>query len=269
MPRVVTPESLAPAMKILLYGPQGAGKTVFCSTLNDHPLLGPALFANIEGGLISVAGRGDVEAEDISSTKDLEQLLWKIANRDSEFAKYRSLVIDSASELQTLNLQEVTMKAIQRDLQKYGAKAKRTLEDIDEIWQDDYGTSTAMLRRIFRMAKSLPITVIFTALPKNVYPKGAENNPNVQPIEVRPSLTDKLADSLMGYVDHVWYLFTGEPIDEQTGQPTRYILTRDRPPFRAKTRGMKFAAALGEVYANPTMPKLLDLFMQTEGGKTA
>jgi len=55
MPYKVTPEKVAGRMKILVYGPQGAGKTYLAATAQDHPAMRDVLFLSIEGGLMTVA----------------------------------------------------------------------------------------------------------------------------------------------------------------------------------------------------------------------
>ena len=245
-------------MNIIIYGAQGVGKTVLGGSAQDHPDLAPVLFVNIEGGLKSIAARGDIDAEDVGSTAELEELFWKLANKDPEYAKYRTVVIDSVTELQTLNLEEIVAKAV---ASKTGKNANRTTAD--EVWMDDYGKSTVQLKRLLRWFKDLPINVIITALPKKVYPKGKKDE-DKEPSEILPSLTSKLGDSLMGYVDYVWYMFSEE---RENDEVIRYILTRDKGVYRAKTRGMNFSEAMGPVVTNPNMKDLYDLFLKSEGTK--
>src|SRR5690606_25265249 len=211
MPYKVTSEKVAGRMKILVYGPQGVGKTYLAATAQDHPAMRDVLFLNVEGGLMTIAYRGDIMAEDISSTKTLEDIFWKIANKDPEYAQFKTLVIDSGTELQTINLEEIVRQAIEKEVKQKGTNARKT--DIDEFWQDDYGKSTNQLKRIFRWYKSLPINVIITALPKKVYPRRRSNQEDVELIEVRPAFTDKLGDAVMGFVDFVWYLWEAEGED--------------------------------------------------------
>ncbi len=258
MPYKVTPEKVVDRMKILVYGPQGAGKTYLAATAQDHPAMRDVLFLSIEGGLMTVAHRGDIMAEDIPSTDALEDIFWKIANKDPKYAQFKTLVIDSGTELQTMNLEEIVRQAIEKETKQKGDKARKT--DIDEFWQDDYGKSTNQLKRIFRWYKSLPINIIITALPKKVYPRNRSNQEDVEPTEVRPAFTSKLGDAVMGFVDFVWYLWDAGGED---GKIHRYMLTRNKGIFQAKTRGVKFAEALGEVVVDPYLPDLYELFLKS------
>lgn len=271
MPKQLTVQDVARNMKICIYGPQGAGKTTFAATAQDHPEMRDVLFLDCEGGLMSVASRGDIHYERIHSTRQLEEIFWKVANGDPEYRRFKTFVIDSVTELQAVNLEEVVSEAIEKE------KRRRRQQDIDRSIDEphlrDYGKSTTQLRRILRWYKNLPVNIILTALPKYIYPpklEGQQEN-DQQPIEVRPDVTDKLGNALMGLVDCVWYLYT-EDVRDEAGNvigKARFMLTQDYGPFRAKTRGQRFAQALGLVVKDPYLPDLYDLLLKTEGGEDA
>lgn len=265
---------------ILLYGFPGIGKTWLASTAQDHPLMADVLFQNVEGGMITIASRGDIMAQDIvaikkfkptvqmpklrENTSTLEDEFWHLANRDPGYENIHTTVLDSGSEIQTLNLELL----VSESLANQAYKAKNKDRDQDDIYIEDYGKSNNMLKRLFRWYRDLPINVIITALPQFVYPKGPDGKvkQGVDPIAVKPQFTQKLADSVMGYVDFVWYMY------EDGGE--RYIITRDTGVFKAKTRGIKFAEAIGPVVKikNPNIPghdghtlaTLYDLYLKTE-----
>lgn len=218
------------------------------------------VFLNIEGGLLSVAHRGDIRAVDIDNTAQVEREFWLIKRRDKAagYEKTRTVVIDSGTELQTLDLEEIVTTAMKKSKRSKGGKER----SIDEIWQDDYGKSTAHLRRIFRMFKELPHHVIITALAKESYPKTAGGEAQakalgVEPLIVLPSLTQKVSTSVMGYMDFVWYTFYDQETQEYK------LLTKNSGPYRAKTRGPLFQAALGDVIVQPSLRDIYDLFVKT------
>src|SRR5690606_38509739 len=129
-----------------------------------------------------------IHYERIHSTEQLEEIFWKVANRDPEYQRFRTFVIDSVTELQAVNIEEVVSESIEKE------KRRRRQQDIDRSIDEphlrDYGKSTARLRRILRWYKNLPVNVILTALPKHVYPPREEGQQedDRQPTEVRPDV---------------------------------------------------------------------------------
>lgn len=251
----VAPE--APRIRALLYSEPGAGKTTLAAQAQDHQEMSPVLFANVEGGLLSIAHRKDIHAVDIRNTDELYRLYRQIKNKDGMFADISTLVIDSMTELQTQNLDEIVSTAME------SGKAKdRNRESYDEIWQEDYGVSTVQLARLIRWFRGLDINLILTAHAKFVYPpsgnsrKAAELQ-QAEPVAVLPMLTQKLCKTVMGIVDYVWYL----QYDPETDK--RYMLTRPDGIYQAKTRGPKFQKLLGNIVENPTMPEVYDLLVKS------
>lgn len=251
----VQPES--PRMRILLYSEPGAGKTTLASTAQDHDDLAPVLYADVEGVAGAVGHRDDIHAVKIASTDDLRKLYYALLHKKGDFAEVQTLVIDNATELQTLNLDEIVHEEMSKD-------SKRKSED--EIWQEDYGVSTVQLLRLFRWFKGLDINLIITAHAKFVYPKTDSRNPaaalNAEPLAVLPMLTQKLCKQTMGLVDYVWFLNYDAEGDK------RQMLTRPDGIYQAKTRGQPYADLLGAIVDNPTMPMLYDALLQSRGGGT-
>lgn len=269
-----------PRFNILVYGPPGIGKTHFAGTAQDHPEMGDVLILNVEGGTLTLASRGDIRAVDIVSISErlpkgmilgenqstLETEFWKLANKDPEYSTIKTVVIDSGTECQTLCLEHLVLRALEKSS---NTKSER---DQDSIYLEDYGKSTAMLKRLFRWFRDLDVNVIITALPQFVYPKNADPNKAItaDPIAVRPLFTAKLGEAVMGYMDMVWYMY-----QDTEG---RHLLTQEHGVYKAKTRGMEFSAAVGQVIDikdyesnddGMTLPELYELFLKSENGRTA
>lgn len=236
-----------PRINALIYGRQGCGKTTLCATANDHPDLANVLFLNVEGGLLSVSGRGDIKKIDIRNIDVVEEVFWDLVNKDPDYADIQTVVIDSGSELQSLNLAQIVAEAVNSN------KNKR--DDQDFIQLDDYGKSNAQLKRIFRWYRDAPFNVIITALPQYIFPRG-NNQENQEPTDCLPQFTAKLAEAVMGYMDFVWYMY------EVDGE--RKLLTRPKGIYRAKTRGPRFSEAIGQVVDNPTLPALYQKLLESE-----
>jgi len=237
----VVPETAR--IKVLLYAFAGVGKTLFAATAQDHEATRDALFLNLEGGLLTIAGRRDIQATDLQSADHLEQVLDLIAQGHPAMSRFKTLVLDSGSELQTMSL-EHNIAYRQRNSQK---------PDLDEVDRRDYGRTGVQLKRILRKMRDLPINIIVTALPKET----KDDLGNIT--SIGPLFTPSLQEPIMGIFDFVWYMYVDQ-------NENRQILTRDQGVYRAKTRGPKFREALGVNFENPTIPILYNLLMESEGG---
>lgn len=254
---IIKPELFLGRFKSLVYGDPGAGKTWLGGTAQDHPNMANVHFFNIDGGIMTLAERGDIAATDIESTAQLEEELFRIASKDPKYDGVNTVVLDNISELQTIDL-EATAKTELRNRLK-----KDKDYTIDEIYLEDYGISGKRISRVLRGFRDLPIGVIFIAHKKD---KKRRNSDTIE--ESKPNLTEKLCTSIMGYMDFVWYLYTADiPITLDNGQQInethRYLLTQSYNGFICKTRGIKFASALGTIVQDPTFPEIMDVYLKT------
>ena len=254
MPSIVRSDEVI--LKGLLAGWPGSGKTTFLASAADVPALSPVVCLSFEGGLLSVAHRGDIYEERLHSMKQVDEVFWKVVNKDKEWAPFKTLLIDSGSELADLCLQEVVGAAFEKS--KGNTELARR-DSIDDVQLKDYGLSTRRTTRIFRWLRDLDaINVLFSALPKERYPQVPSNASKeekqrfeanvklgiIKPMQVVPSFTDKLGTTILGFLDFCFFLNVVDVKDE--GQ-VRQLITAPVGPLKfIKCRNPRAAEVFGK-----------------------
>lgn len=249
-------------LNLILYGHPGVGKTRFAGQAAE---LGKVLFLNVEGGMMSVPEYGgNVVVIDIRNQPGQDclvqmwEVMWTLAARDLKANPWlegiQTVILDSGSEFATLALEALVAREMKTN-------PKRRGNSLSDIWLEDYGRLTSELKRMFRHMRDLPYNVITTALVRYGYVDGDDKKRN--PNEARPDFTEKLAESSMGFVDDVWYMYRPQPT-EANPTPAPAILTQPHGIYRAKTRGTLFPTVLGTVVHNPHFPTILELMRKSE-----
>lgn len=233
-----------PKLKAIVYGHFGVGKTYFAATAALHPEMGPAMIVNIEDGGITASNLSLMETPPCVTTGDVEAAFFNIANPKHEWSQYGTIIVDSGTALQQMSLAEIT---------RANSKGGSTLQ----ISPRDYGHSTIMLVDLLRKFKNLQKHVIVTAaLREDFNTDDPIQKRRLGPCHVAPDFTPALARKVNHIYDHVWCM--------TVDKGKRYLLTQRQGVYEAKTRGFEFAQKLGAVVEEPNLPKIFDLFKQTQ-----
>jgi hypothetical protein len=262
MPQIVSAKNRR--LKVMPFGDPGTSKTTWACTAQDHPEMSPVLVIDSDDGLLSVAARGDIAAEECKSLRDYETILGKIATGDQAFREFKTIITDSGSDLLDKGLRAESGEMFERAQ----AKGKENRASVDDVHMKDYGTVTNRMKRLFDIARGLPKHVIITSLAARHYPVVGTNNDGTDklgpdPDSVHPAFTAKLGLGIRGLMDFVWYFY--RETKKVDGKETTLFkfLTQEYGPYKCKSRGRNFPAALGQV-SQLSLPEVYDLLVKTE-----
>lgn len=218
-------------IKALIYSEPGAGKTVFAATA-PKPLI-----IDVENSTEALGDWPDLLAEAkvirLDKWDDLETIVDAIRSGDPQYADRETLVIDTISELQRRNLDELLDHKAKLDSTKSRFLA----------YQQDYKQSGEMLRRIVTAFRDLPMHLIVLSHAREVLDDGR--------MVIRPDLTPKLQDTMRGIFGIQGFLFE---INEDWNAPFKNALqTRSNNVVQAKSRYRH----LPPVVENPTFDTIL------------
>jgi len=195
------------ALKMVVYGDSGVGKTVFGST-SPKPL-----YISCEAGLLSIADRNDIDVIEIKAWPDLVAVFDMLKKGGH---KYESVVLDSLTELQKLHQDYL--------LQKTGQP---------RLTMQSWGDNIQAIRKVCRAFRDLPLNVILIALAGEI---AAEDGNGLT--KKCLALNGKtLPDEVMGFFDLVGYMFTQDQKDDAGNlvtkrairfQPNESIPAKDR-----------------------------------------
>lgn len=213
--------------KVLIYGNPGTGKTVFAGSA-PSPLI-----VDVERGASSLNNHPELSnaaVMEFRSVAQLELLISKLA--EGALPQYETIIIDSFSELQKRDLDDILGHAAKMD-----ASRNKYLPT-----GPDYNVNTEHMRQVASSLRALNRHVIVTCHVKE------EKDDSTGRLLVRPNLTPKLAGTMAGMFDIVGYM-------NITGSGESAIRTLQVHPtdkVTAKTR----VGGLPPVIENPTFTTL-------------
>ncbi len=218
-------------LNMLIYGVSGVGKTTLASTAQDSPFGKDLLFVDVGAGARSIVHRKDIAAIVPEEWKDFRQILAYLEDEDHP---YNTVVIDTISEAQRMNLQQVT---------------RNQGRDVAQL--QDYLTSNTQMFNLITAFKSLAITrgmnVIFVAHEKE------EKEETSGSILIRPDLPPGVAKDIVKLMDAVGRLV-------QVKQDKREIRFYGTINAVGKFRQPPNAIQIPATVENPTMVDILQFY---------
>lgn len=231
-----------PLINLMVYGDPGVGKTVLGGSASAVEALAPVLFVDVEGGTLSLRERfPDVKVVRVKSFNDLGQVHAELKKPSNPF---RTVVLDSITEIQKFGMYEIMRRAIDNDPDR----------DPDLPGIGEWGKNTEQIRRLIRAFRDLPVNTIFLALAQTNTDK--RNN-----TLTKPALSAKLSNEVAGFLDIVCYMYK-KTVDDEV---KRVLLTAGTDEFIAKDRTDRLPPIL-EAPDMTTIYKIL-FNTQTQGDK--
>jgi len=182
-----TNASAATALKVLIYGAPGAGKTSTAKTIKE-----PTIIISAEAGLLCLREEKidviDLSVDDdgkvIPKEKRIARLAeaYKYISQPEVLKKYKWVFVDSLTELSQNLIEQLELEFPDRaqSLVKYGESAKR-------------------MRGIIKSFRDLPTNVVMTAL---LSVEKDENNKRFYGV----NMVGKISDTIAGYFDECFLL---------------------------------------------------------------
>ena len=250
---VQAPDESVAHLNLLIYGEPGAGKTWLAGTAMDHADTSPVLFLDVEGGVTTLRKRKNLDVIQIRSIEQIVKVHDELANRNG--GGYSTVVIDSISELQKLDMRTVMLDEFNR------AKNPENI-DKDVPTQKAWGKSLERLRRIIRGYRDLPVHTIMTTLMNTT----TDEQSNVT--TYHPALPGKMRSEAPGFFDVVGMLRVKE---EQNGAVRRRVLqvtatSKVIGKDRTDSLGIVDGKHTGVIY-EPTIPDMWHTITAKSNGK--
>lgn len=248
---VKTPEEAIPWLNLLIYGDPGAGKTYLAATAQDHKNTSPILFLDVEGGTTTIRHRPDVDVIQIRTMQEIEKIHKELFLDKDRY--YKTVIIDSITELQKLDMNTVMREQWQK---------KPDSTDIYVPSQREWGKSGERMRMIIRGFRDLPCNTIVTAL------LGESTDDSTGIKSYYPSLPGKLRNEVPGFFDVVGYLNTAT---EKDGDNKEVIIRQLQLAKTKRVIAKDRTSSLGDLIKNPTIPMMWELIHSpnTNGTKGA
>lgn len=241
--QIIKAAKQTPNINMLVYGDPGVGKTRLAGSSDGVPELRPVLFVDIEGGTFTLRhAYPDCDVVRVTNWVELQKIYDELR---AGVHQYRTVVIDSLTELQMFNMEEL--------LRLNNEDNPDSDEDIASL--RDWQRSGTQVRKFIRAYRDLPMTVIFTALMKTDKDKLSSK------VAKKPSLPGKMADQVAGMFDLVAYMYKKKIEAEGTEKEIRLLLTEATETITAKDRSGKLPAIMQE-------PTLKDIYDYMVKGKT-
>lgn len=187
-----------------LYGRSGTGKTTLSATWPK-----PILYFNVkDNGTDSIRDLGkDIDVKNINSSEEWDEaILWCYAENKRGKLDYKTIVVDTMTQLQGIHVNEV-MAERERKSKKL-PRGKRP-GDFGTLQQQDWGIVSGLMKKAIEDVRGLPVESVFIAQEKAIVPDADEHDDGVDVLlpEVNVRLIKSVAADLNASVSIIGNTF--------------------------------------------------------------
>ena len=180
-----------------LYGLSGTGKTTLSATWPK-----PILYLNIrDNGTDSISDVEDIDVVDIETSEELKEIiLWCHKKAAKDKLKYRTVVLDTMSQLQGILVEEMG----ERKQLKKGKRAG----DFGTLTMQDWGSIAGDLKAVIMDVRNLPVESVFICQ-QRIFGGGDEEDDGLGQVdpEVGPKLMPSVKNDLNASVSIIGNTF--------------------------------------------------------------
>lgn len=180
-----------------LYGPSGTGKTTLAAT---YPK--PILYLNIrDNGTDSISDVEGIDVVDIHTSEELqEQILWCHKQSSKGKLPYKTIVLDTMSQLQQILVEEL---GAQKKLSK-----KKKAGDFGTFTMAEWGSIAGDLKAVIMDVRNLPVESVFICQ-QRIFNLGDEGDDGLDMLdpEVGPKLMPSVKNDLNASVSIIGATF--------------------------------------------------------------
>jgi GTPase SAR1 family protein len=265
-------------LKMLVYGPPGAGKTSLLGSAVDVSEMRDVLVVTAEGGVMVLEDNDRIsnpnlidtvkidrieqlqkiyeflqhhcrmrDAGDLTGLAKLQQMVFDgdLATPEdtglSRIRQFRTVIVDSLTEIEAQNL----AKILNMDSQGLDAGA-----DLEVAGFAEFRRNNHIIQRIVRSLRDLPLHILIVCAQ-------GYNQDELKRYHYSPALTGKLATQIQGFMDIVGWLQVGmADANDPTGAGPRrlFVQPQSGPKADAKNR---MSAYKKPWFDNPTMAQIM------------
>ncbi len=233
-------------LNLMIYGDSGIGKTTLSGSASVVKGMSPVIVVDIEGGTESLRRPyPDVEVITVRTWKQMQDVYNELYEGKHG---YKTVVIDSFTEVQKFSMNEIMRELIER----------RPELDPDVPSKREWGKNLNQMRNYVRGFRDLEMHTIFTALNKSTFNENSGLTTN------EPNATGQFAKEIPALLDVVLYYYMKAVTTDNGVITKRLLLSQKTETIVAKDR----TGTLPMVLEDPTMEMMFKL-MSSKPAKMA